>query len=74
MFEARLEQAKADADLAGGHKAGSTRQMVLGAQFFPLPYVEIRPEYRLIRSTRTTSASKDEYILGQYALQVHLFF
>lgn len=74
VFEARLEQARADADLAGGHKAGSTRQMVLGAQFFPLPYVEIRPEYRLIRSTRTTSSAKDEYILGQYALQVHMYF
>lgn len=74
VFEARLEQARADADLAAGHKAGSTRQLVLGAQFFPLPYLEIRPEYRLIRSTRTTSAAKDEYILGQYALQVHVYF
>ena len=38
----------------------------LGAQFFPIPYVELRPEYRVYQN--------DEYRQGQYAIQLHLFF
>jgi hypothetical protein len=35
-------------------------------QFFPLPYIELRPEYRYMRT--------EEYAMGQYALQLHLYF
>lgn len=38
----------------------------LGAQFFPIPYLELRPEYRVYQN--------DEYRQGQYAIQLHLFF
>lgn len=37
-----------------------------GLQFFPLPYIEIRPEYRY--------ASNDRYSSGQYTVQLHLFY
>jgi hypothetical protein len=44
----------------------TTYAFVAGVQFFPIPYLEIRPEYRYTRT--------DEYILGQYTVQLHTFF
>ncbi|MCB9739330.1 MAG: hypothetical protein H6747_08675 [Deltaproteobacteria bacterium] len=73
VVEARGEMATSHADLSGGAQDSETRQLVLGVQFFPLPYVELRPEYRLIKVSHKTAAT-DEYILGQYTLQTHLFF
>jgi hypothetical protein len=43
-----------------------TQQAVVGAEFFPVPFVEIRPEYRFTRT--------DRYQVGQYALQLHVFY
>ena len=43
-----------------------TDALVVGAEFFPVPYLELRPEYRILRT--------DNYSLGQYTIQVHLFF
>ena len=60
--EVRYEQAKTD-DNGATSKA---EQFVVGAQFFAMPYVELRPEYRLMKT--------DEYVLGQYTLQLHMFF
>ncbi len=37
-----------------------------GFQFFPIPYFEIRPEYR-----HTTA---DQYVTGQYTIQFHLYY
>lgn len=39
---------------------------VVGAEFFPIPYLELRPEYRYFEN--------DTYRQGQYTLQVHLFY
>lgn len=39
---------------------------VVGTQFFLLPYLEIRPEYRYFEN--------DEYGMGQYTVQVHAFY
>lgn len=39
---------------------------VIGTQFFPIPYLEIRPEYRYFEN--------DEYGMGQYTLQFHAFY
>lgn len=44
----------------------TTHAAVIGAQFFPMPYVELRPEYRLIKT--------DSYSMGQYTVQLHLFY
>lgn len=61
-IEARVERANTVAD---GH-THTTDALVLGTQFFPIGYLELRPEYRLIKT--------DEYALGQYTLQMHAFF
>jgi hypothetical protein len=39
---------------------------VAGVQFFPIPYLEIRPEYRYMVT--------NEYIQGQYTVQLHMFY
>lgn len=44
----------------------TTWQYVGGLEFFPVPYLEVRPEYRLVET--------DEYRFGQATLQVHLFY
>lgn len=41
-------------------------QYVAGLEFFPVPYMEIRPEYRLVDTF--------DYRFGQATLQVHLFY
>ena len=41
-------------------------QFVAGMEFFPVPYLEIRPEYRLIDVL--------DYRFGQATLQIHLFY
>ena len=75
VFEARAEQAMASAGAgAYGTREGLTRQFVLGAQIFPIPYFELRPEYRLIRARESVAGSSNEYILGQYTLQLHTYF
>ncbi len=75
VFEARAEQATASAEAgSGATREGLTRQFVLGAQIFPIPYIELRPEYRLIRARESLSGSSSEYILGQYTLQLHTYF
>ena len=39
---------------------------VASLEFFPLPFVEIRPEYRIVKT--------EEYIFGQPTIQLHLFY
>lgn len=41
-------------------------QFVAGLEIFPIPFVEIRPEYRLVRT--------DAYLFGQPTVQLHLFY
>ena len=74
IAELRLEQATASAETKLGSREATTRQAVVGFQYFPIPYVELRPEYRLILSSDTEGGLQSEYALGQYTLQVHLFF
>ncbi len=74
VIEARAEQATASATTSVGRREATTRQAVVGVQFFPLPYVELRPEYRFILSSNDEAGLRDEYALGQYTLQLHMFF
>lgn len=41
-------------------------QYVFGFTFNPVPFLEIRPEYRYLRT--------NDYVLGQYALQLYTYF
>ena len=43
-----------------------TLQAVVGLEFFPLPFIELRPEYRLVQT--------DEYRFAQPTIQLHLFY
>lgn len=63
-LEARYERGKTTLPGANDEEAES---IVVGAQIFPIPFVELRPEYRLF-------TKKDVYRLGQYTLQLHLFY
>ena len=70
-LEARIERAVAEVlSLPAGpereYKKYTTDQVVLGMQFFLLPGVELRPEFRM-RET-------DNYILNQWAAQLHIFY
>ncbi len=62
VVEGRVE--RGTASVRG--EAFETRAAVASLQFFPLPYIELRPEYRY--------TDTDTYRLGQYTLQVHLFY
>ena len=40
--------------------------LVAGLEFFPTPYMEVRPEYRLVET--------DAYRFGHATVQIHLFY
>jgi hypothetical protein len=61
-FNARAERAQT----TEGADEALTTAYVGGLEFFPLPYVEIRPEYRLTETA--------DYRFGQATVQVHLFY
>ena len=44
----------------------AANQYLVGVQFFPVPFVEIRPEYRILDT--------ENYRMGQYTVQLHLFY
>lgn len=57
-----MATAKNDADV----REWTTTQIVAGFEIFVLPYVELRPEYRILRT--------DEYAMNHYTLQFHTAF
>ncbi len=62
VFAARGERARTTLS----DRTATTYQYVGGLEFFPLPYLEVRPEYRLVRT--------DDYLFGQATLQLHAFY
>lgn len=60
--QVRVEQGHAETSEGND----DTLAVVGGLQFFPLPYIELRPEYRWERT--------DTYESGQYSVQLHLFY
>lgn len=60
---------EARAERAATERAGQehvTWQYVGGLQFFPIPWLEVRPEYRLVHD--------DEFLFGQATVQIHMFY
>jgi hypothetical protein len=45
-----------------------SRQIVLGANIYPIPYIEIRPEYRIYDREFAESYS------AQWTVQLHVYF
>lgn len=64
IAEARLERA-ATRDYAGD-ESHRNYAAVAGVQFYPVPFVKLRPEFRFSRS--------DDWHMGQYTVQLHLFY
>ena len=62
IAEARYERATSDI----AEEEFLTQSAVFGFQFFPVPYLELRPEYRYVKT--------DDYASGQYAVQLHMFY
>ncbi|MCA9542430.1 MAG: hypothetical protein KC620_26215, partial [Myxococcales bacterium] len=58
-------RAELSTETVAGTDRGAT-QYVAGLEFFPLPYVELRPEYRIVKT--------DAFLFGQPAVQLHLFY
>jgi hypothetical protein len=56
----------------GRGELAHAHQAVFGFEFFPLPYIEIRPEYRFYETE--PFAEFGGYLQGQYAVQLHLFY
>lgn len=62
MFHARVERASAYRNGQEFKRLAA----IAGFQFFPLPYIEIRPEFRF--------EQREAYSTGIYAVQLHLFY
>ena len=58
----RVDRAQTDL----GSETVEAWQYVAGFEFFPVPFVEIRPEYRVVKT--------GEYLFGQPTVQLHFFF
>ena len=66
VFNARVERGQTQRLTETLDEVAVAWQYVAGVEFFPLPGVELRPEYRLIDTF--------DYRFGQATLQVHLFY
>jgi hypothetical protein len=66
ILQGRVEQGQATRTVSAVETDFNTLAFVGGFQFFPIPYFEIRPEYR-----HTTT---DQYVTGQYTVQFHLYY
>ena len=58
-------------ELYPGVDLSHANAFILGAEFFPFPMVEIRPEYRYFERNPFSEAREHS---GQYTVQLHLFY
>lgn len=58
-------------ELYPGVDLSHANAFILGAEFFPFPFVEIRPEYRYFERNPFSEAREHS---GQYTVQLHLFY
>ena len=65
-LHARVERAQTHKLTTLIDEVGVTEQYVVGAELFVLPYIELRPEYRLSENL--------DYRFGFASLQVHMFY
>lgn len=66
VFNARVERGQTQLLTNAVDEVAVAWQYVVGLEFFPLPFIELRPEYRLVDTL--------DYRFGQATLQVHLFY
>ena len=58
----RVERAQTDT----GADITTVEAFVASIEFFPIPFVEIRPEYRIVKT--------QSYVFGQPTVQLHIFY
>lgn len=58
-------------ELYPGVDLSHANAFIVGAEFFPFPFVEIRPEYRYFERNPFSEAREHS---GQYTVQLHLFY
>ena len=66
VLSGRVERAQTFQRTVSMEEVAVRWQFVGGLEFFPVPYLEIRPEYRLIDVL--------DYRFGQATIQFHLFY
>jgi hypothetical protein len=66
VLNARVERAQTHSATNLLDEVAVTWQTVAGARLFVLPYVEVRPEYRLVDNL--------DYRFGQATVQLHMFY
>ncbi len=72
MLEARVEEARYRSEDPITYE-NRVRQLVFGAQIFLLPYIELRPDYRII-DTEQSPRMVDQYAAKRWNVQLHFFF
>lgn len=72
MLEVRAEEAVLTSTSPTVYESRVT-QLVFGAQIFLLPFIELRPDYRIIE-TEQDPRYQDQYSANRWNLQLHLFF
>lgn len=72
ILEARAEEAVLTSTTPTSYENRVT-QLVFGAQIFPLPFIELRPDYRIIE-TEQDPRMQDQYTAKRWNVQLHLFF
>jgi hypothetical protein len=58
-------------ELYAGRDLGFANAFLFGLEFFPLPYIEIRPEYRIMDKNPLTGTGT---FTGQWTGQIHIFY
>jgi hypothetical protein len=49
-------------------------RITIGAQWFPIRFIEVRPEFRMAKYSTPTGSTRTEYDQLTYILQTHLYF
>lgn len=58
-------------ELYPGRDLGFAQAFLFGLEFFPLPYIELRPEYRVTQKNPITGTGT---FTGQWTGQIHIFY
>jgi hypothetical protein len=67
----RYDWAETEYDALSPTELGYAQMFLFGFEFYPLPYIELRPEYRQEQQTAVYGPWK---FTGEYTIQLHLFY
>lgn len=73
LLYVRAEHGSTEQRLEAATLDNTMTQWVIGSQIFLLPYVELRPEFRIVDTEQTPRLS-DQYRSQRFAMQLHIFY